>query len=325
MIRIRALAMSCCIALSFAAGNVAAKDRTGAIVIRAGKTDNPTHALARQFAGAVAVNGAYTLDVQESQGSVQNVIDALTAPRDFIFAASSDLIAAARRGRKPFSPDRRYREIRALVPMPALTVQWVVRQDGDVKMLSDLAGRSFIAGPRGSVSERLTTAALQVMGIDRQVQMIDIVDPAAAAAALKAKQVSGFALAGAYPVPTLEALARAVPIRLLGLRQPALGQVLAADSSIAAEILPKGTYPGVDADVTTLAIPDGLYTTTRMPAATAYRITKAFWTQRAALIARHPPWQAVSFATLATLGVRLHAGALRYYREVGAKVPRALR
>jgi uncharacterized protein len=324
---IRALAISCGMALSLAAGAAAAKDHSAAIVIRAGKTDNPNHALARQFAEAVAlaVNGAYTLDVQESQGSVQNVIDALKAPRDYIFAASPDLIAAAREGKKPFSPDPRYGRIRALVPMPSLTVQWVARRNGDVKTLADLAGRSFIAGPRGSVSERLTAAAFQVMGIDRQVQMINIVDPVAAAAALKAKQVSGFALAGAWPVPALMALARAVPIRLIGLRQPQLGQILAEDSSIAAEIVPKGTYPGVDTDVTTLAVPAGLYTTARMRAATAYRITKAFWSQHAALVARAPPWQAVSFATLGTLGVRLHRGALRYYREIGVSVPEALR
>ncbi len=119
----RAWAMSCCLALLLVGFPAAAKDRTASIVIRAGKTDSPSHALARQFAEAVAVavNGACTLDVQESQGSVQNVIDAAKAPRNFVFTAGPDDIAAAQRGRKPFAPDPRYREIRALFPMPAQT------------------------------------------------------------------------------------------------------------------------------------------------------------------------------------------------------------
>ena len=83
------------------------------------------------------------------------------------------------------------------------------------------------------------------------------IDAAAAPAALKANQVAGFAIAGAYPLPALLDLASATPIRLLGLAPPALGKALAADDSIAAETVPKGTYPGLDQDVTTLAVPGG--------------------------------------------------------------------
>jgi TRAP transporter TAXI family solute receptor len=318
------LALSCCLAVVLAGLPAAAKDRTASIVIRAGKTGSPSHVLARQFAEAVAVavNGAYTLDVQESQGSVQNVIDAATAPRNTIFTAGPDVIAAAQRGQKPFAPNPRYGEIRALFPMPAQTLHWVVRQDSGITTLQGLAGQTFISGAKGSVSERLTTTALQMLGIERTVQIMAI-DAAAAPAALKAKQVSGFALAGAYPLPALLDLATALPIRLLGLTQPELGRIVAADDSTSAETVPAGTYPGMDAAVTTLALPAGVYTTARMRAATAYRITKAFWSQHDALVGRDPPWRAVNFAALATLKVKLHAGALRYYRERGVAVPKA--
>jgi TRAP-type uncharacterized transport system substrate-binding protein len=62
-----------------------------------------------------------------------------------------------------------------------------------------------------------------------------------------------------------------------------------------------------------------------MRAATAYAITKAFWTQHDALVKRNPPWQAVNFALLSTLKAALHPGALRYYREVKAHLPRGVR
>lgn len=318
--------MSCCLALLLVGFPAAAKDRTASIVIRAGKTDSPSHVLARQFAEAVAVavNGACTLDVQESQGSVQNVIDAAKAPRNFVFTAGPDDIAAAQAGRKPFAPDPRYREIRALFPMPGQTLHWVVRRDSGITRLEDLAGHSFISGAKGSVSERLTTAALQTLGIERQVQIMAI-DVAAAPAALKANQVSGFALAGAYPAPAILDLASALPIRLLGIAQPTLGKIVAADDTTSAEIVPAGTYLGMDEPVTTLALTAGVYTTARMRTATAYRITKAFWSQHEALTARNAPWQAVSFAELGTLKVKLHPGALRYYRERGVAVPKALR
>ena len=332
MILTRALAICFCVvplalgASAEAKIAAAAKDATASIVIRAGKSDSPNHALAVQFAEAVAValNGAYTLDVQESQGSVDNVMQAVKGQRDYVFTASPNFIAQARRGAKPFAPDRRYREVRALFPIPAQTVEWVVRRDSTVTTLRGLAGQNFISGAKGSIAERVTTTALQVLGLEHSVQIMDIA-AAAAPEALKAKQVSGFAIAGAYPVPALTALAQAMPIRLLSLDPPELAKVMRADDSIAAELVPKGTYPGLAEDTTVLAVPGGAYTTSRMRDATAYAVTKAFWSQHDALATRSPQWQAVGPAALPTLGVKLHPGALRYYREAGIKVPKSLR
>jgi TRAP transporter TAXI family solute receptor len=303
-----------------------AKDTGHSIVVRAGKTGSLNHDLAVEFAGALAeaVNGAYTLDVQESQGSVENVIDARRAPRNYLFTAGPNAIAEARRGAKPFGHDWRYDRIRALFPIPAQTVQWVVRKDMNIKTLADLAGRNFISGSKGSVAERVTTEALETLGILREVQIMDI-QVGAAAQALKAKQVSGFAIAGPYPVPSLVTLAQGTPIRLLSMPAAQMHKVLHADDSLAPELVPKGTYPGLDEDVTALALPAGVYTTTQMSDDVAYAVAKAFWTERDALTKKSPVWQAVTAAALAQMGAKLHPGALRFYREAGIPVPPALR
>jgi uncharacterized protein len=318
-------AICLCVAAILAAGPALGADTTASILIRAGKSDNPTHALAVQFAEAVAVavNGAFTVDVQESQGSVENVIDALKVQRNYLFTAGPNVVQEARRGDKPFSRDPRYADIRSLFPIPAQTVQWVVRQDSGVKTLLDLAGRSLISGAKGGVAERVTSEALQSLGVEREVQVMDI-DAAAAPSALAAKQVAAIALAGAYPLPALIDLAKTTPIRLLTLPPPQLAKVLAADDSLAVETVPRGTY-GIDQDVAVLALPAGVYTTARMSEKTAYTVTKAFWSQREALQKRDPPWQSVTPGSLGTLGARLHPGALRFYREAGIAVPKTLR
>jgi len=88
---------------------------------------------------------------------------------------------------------------------------------------------------------------------------------------------------------------------------------------------PRGGGAGIDEDVVTLALPAGAYTTTRMGEATAYAVTKAFWSQKPALGERNPPWAAITPGSLAALRVKLHPGALRYYRQAGIKVPASLR
>lgn len=304
----------------------AAHDASASVVVRAGKNESVNHAYALQFAEAVvlAANGALTLDVQESQGSVQNVKDAATLKGNYIFTAAPQVVRQARHGDKPFGHNRRYDEIRALFPIPYLTMHWVVRQDSGVKTLHDLAGQAFLPGTKGSFGERLTVNALQALGIDQRVQLIDI-DANAGPAAVASKQVSGIALAGAYPLPAVLDLSKATAIRLVSLAPDELATVLAADDSTVMQLVPKGTYPGVDADVTTVALPAVVFATTRMSDKVAYAITKAFWSRKAVLAARNPPWQAVTPAALMALGLKLHNGASRFYREAGIAVPAKLR
>ena len=307
----------------FPGGTPTAKETT--ITVHAGKADSPNYALAKQFAEALALagNGAFTLVVEESQGSVQNVMDVLTQDENYIFTASSGVIAQARRGDKPFDPDQRYDDIRALFPIPAQTIHWIVRRDSAIKTLADLAGHSLIAGNQGSLSERVTEEALQAVGIGKAAQLIDT-DLAGGPAALKAGQVDGLALTGGYPLPAVTALARAMPIRILSLPPALIAKVRAADDSTAGILIPKGTYPGVDYEAATIALPAGVYTTFDMTNAIAYALTKAFWSQRFALAKKNPAWAEIVPAYLASLGVKLHPGARRYYAEAGIKVPAAL-
>jgi len=310
--------------LVMAAASAVAKEEP--LPLYAGKSDSPYHILAMELAGALNQpgSGAPGVAVEESQGSIQNVMDAarLAAPR--LFTAPPNVIADARHGDKPYGKNPRYRDIRALFPIPFQSVHWVVRQDGDIKTFTDLMGRQFVPGARGSFAERQTTAVLKLLALDTSIQLIDI-DSAAAGSALANKQVVGFATAGAYPIAGLRALAATVPIRLLSLTPDQMKQQLASDGTTVALSIPKGTYAGVDADVVTVALPAGIYTTRQLSNAAAYRITKAFWTGRAALGESAPAWQAIAPSLLSVLGTRLHPGALKYYREAGIKVPAAVR
>jgi len=295
-----------------------AAELPAAIIVHAGKADSLNHGFALQFAEALAQgNNALTIQVEESQGSVQNIIDAMHHGGNYLFTAPPNLIAQARRGDKPFERNSGYGGIRALFPIPFLTMQWVVRSDSGVKRFADLAGKPFVPGAKASFGERQTAAALHLLGLDERVQLIDI-DPAG-------NQVAGVAFAGAFPLPAISNLATQTPIRLLSLTRGELAKMLAADDSLVADIVPARTYAGVDDNVNTIAQPAGAYSTMQMSDATAYAIVKAFWTQKAALGERNPAWRSVTAASLAKLGVKLHKGALRYYREAGIKIPSALK
>jgi len=319
---LRVLAAACCAVLVFAF--VPARAET--ITVHAGKQDTASYAFARQFAEALALagNGAYTLVVEESQGSVQNVMDVNRIDTDYVFIATPGVIAQAQRGDPPFDPNPHYGEVRALFPIPAQVLHWVVRADGKIRVFADLAGQPFVPGSKGSAGERVTSEVLQVLALDKTVRLIDA-DIAGAPAALKDKQIGGFALAGSIPAPAVVELAGAAPIRILGLPVAAIAKVRALDDNTAAMVIPKGTYKGVDYDVATIGLPSGAFTTIAMTNGLAYALTKAFWTQQAELAKKNPAWRMVAPSQLAALGVRVHPGALRYYNEARVPVPAELR
>lgn len=313
------------IAALLAEGSAAAAP-TPPVALRAGKADGPYYGLANELASALAgyTTGAPAVVLEESQGSVQNVIDAAGERARSLFTAPPNVIKEARHGDKPYGKNPRYEDIRALFPIPFQTMHWVVREDSGVSTFADLVGRPFIPGSRGSFGERQTAALFKILGIDAKVQLIDI-DSSAAPAALKGKQVIGFAAAGPIPIPGLRVLASEVPLRLLSLSSEQRAQQLANDGTTVAMTIPGGTYPGIDNEVATVALPAAVYTTTHLSSNEAYRLTKAFWSVRAILARADPAWNTVTPAGISVLGTKLHPGAVRYYREARVTIPAELR
>jgi uncharacterized protein len=90
-------------------------------------------------------------------------------------------------------------------------------------------------------------------------------------------------------------------------------------------VIPAGTYAGVDYDVVTTSLPVVTYTTTEMDDATAYALTKTYWSEKSDLGKAAAWWNAVSADMLVNVYGKLHPGALEYYDEVGIAVPDAIR
>ena len=58
---------------------------------------------------------------------------------------------------------------------------------------------------------------------------------------------------------------------------------------------------------------------------TAYAVTKAFWTQRAAMAKTNPYWGGVTPDMIGSLAGKLHPGAIKYYDEAKIGVPASAR
>ena len=88
----------------------------------------------------------------------------------------------------------------------------------------------------------------------------------------------------------------------------------------AKDTVPAGTYDGNDADVATIAVGAQWVTSADQPEELIYNITKALWNDntRKQLDAGHAKGKMITKEhALDGLGIPLHPGAERFYKEAG--------
>ena len=62
------------------------------------------------------------------------------------------------------------------------------------------------------------------------------------------------------------------------------------------------------------------YSTTRMNAATAYALTKTYWSQKSKMGAKARWWNGVDKGLMTNIKGKIHPGALKYYAEAGFNI-----
>lgn len=302
-----------------AAGAANAETR---VTFKSAKTTSSYYQMSVQIAEAIkkGSGGNMIVTVEESQGSVQNVKEAAKRKGNYVFTTPPVLVKLAQKGIAMFKgkTDPKYNEIRALFPIPSLTMHFVMRADSGVKTFADLAGKTILLG-KGSFGAREGAKYLKMFGLDGKVKLANV-ELNAAVSALKNKQIDGFVTAGSYPAPNVIEAAASTGVIILSLSDEQIKKTKRTKLTI-----PAGTYAGVTSDVVTTSLPVVAHTTTAMDNDTAYALTKTYWAQKSDLGKAAAWWNGVSGAMLANVYGKLHPGAVKYYDEAGIKFPDALR
>ena len=292
------------------------------IAYKSAKTGTSYYQMGVELAGAIksGSQGGTILTVEESQGSVQNVMEAAVRPGNYVFTSPPGLVESAMAGTGPFKnrPKESFATIRALFPIPSLTMHFVMRGEQQVDRFADMAGKTILLG-KGSFGATEGEKYIKLFGLEGKIKIASA-ELGNAADALKNGQIDGFVTAGSFPAPNLVEAAASMPVSLVSLTDDQIAQ-----TGRMKQVIPAGTYAGVDKDVATTFLPVEAFTTTAMDEQTAYLLTKTFWQQKAALSDQAPWWKAVTPDMLMMTKVRLHPGAVRYYQEAGIQIPEGMR
>ncbi len=284
------------------------------ITYKSAKTGSSYYQMGVQIAEAMksGTAGDVSVTVEESQGSVQNVMEVRARGGDYVFTTPPALIGLAQGGKAMFEgkSDPSFDDIRALFPIPSLTMHFVMSEASGAKNFADLEGKTILLGS-GSFGAREGEKYLGLFGLEGKVTLADS-ELSNAVSALKNGQIDGFVTAGSYPAPNVIEAAASTGVNVLSLNADQIAQTKRTELTI-----PAGTYAGQSEDITTTSLPVVAYTTTKMDDDTAYLLTKTYWETKEGMAGDAAWWAGVSTDMLDNITTQIHPGAIRYYKEVG--------
>ena len=290
------------------------------ITYKSAKSTSSYYQMAIQIAEAIKTgsNGDMIVTVEESQGSVQNVNEAAVREGNYVFTTPPVLVKLAQGGKAMFEGkgNPKFDDIRALFPIPSLTMHFVVSKESGISDFAGLEGKNILIG-KGSFGAKEGAKYLGLFGLEGKVNLADV-ELNNAVPALKNKQIDGFVTAGSYPAPNVIEAAASTGVTLLSLSDEQITQTKRTRL-----VIPAGTYAGVDSDTVTTSLPVVAHTTTAMDDDTAYALTETYWSQKDTMGANAAWWSAVSGEMLNNVYGKLHPGAIQYYKEAGISVPEA--
>ena len=284
------------------------------VTYKSAKSSSSYYQMAVQIAEAMqeASDGEISVTVEESQGSVQNVMEVRARGGDYVFTTPPVLVSLAQGGKAMFEGkgDPAFDDIRALFPIPSLTMHFVMSEESGAKTFDDLKGKTILLG-KGSFGAKEGEKYLELFGVQDEVSIADV-ELSNAVPAMQNGQIDGFVTAGSWPAPNVVEAAASTGVHVLSLSDEQI-----AETKRAKLVIPAGTYAGQDEDIVTTSLPVVAFTTTKMDDDTAYQLTKTYWEQKASMAEAAKWWGGVDEALMENITGQIHPGAVRYYEEAG--------
>ncbi|MEZ5666450.1 MAG: TAXI family TRAP transporter solute-binding subunit [Alphaproteobacteria bacterium] len=255
---------------------------------------------------------------QSSRGSVNNV-NGITSGQFNSGFSQSDVAYWAYTGTGVFDGQEAMSDLRAIAALYPEHIHLVARADAGIASVADLAGKRVSLDEPGSGTYVDATLILNAYGLSEDDIEAEYLKPGPASDGIRNDQLDAFFIVAGYPTGAVVELAASADVVLVPIAGPEADGMIADLGFFSSDVIPADTYEGV-AEVQTLAVGAQWLTSANEDEALIYDITKALWNDntRVLLDVGHAKGKLVTLDTaLDGIGIPLHPGAERYYREIG--------
>jgi TRAP transporter TAXI family solute receptor len=261
------------------------------------------------------------VDAVATQGPVHNVklLDLGGAQIGF---ATMGIVLQGWNGTSDWTEGKRFRNMRALFPMYDTPFQLAVLRRSNITTLQQLEKQPMGIGPRAGTGGTYIPNIMNLLGVVPEIKYGSIAD--LATELLAGRYVASATMTG-VPVPALSQAEDKEPLTFLRLSPEQIDTVRKAIPELSPSTISSKIYKSLEKDYDTFGVYNFAISRADLPDDLVYHLVKVVFENTQALTQEVPSAsdtipQNVSKDTF----LPLHPGAIRYYREVGVKIPDAL-
>ncbi len=267
--------------------------------------------------GSCGVDGLIASAVS-SRGSVDNINAIMSGLRNSGFA-QSDVAYWAYTGTGTMEGSEPATDLRTIAALFEEHIHLVTLEGSDISSVADLKGKRVSVDEPGSGTYVDAGLILGAFGMTLDDIQEENLKGSAATEALRNGKVDALFIVAGYPTGALVELASAADMKLVPIEGEGVEKLTSEFGFFSASSIPTDAYEGVG-EAATVAVGAQWYTHAREDEELIYNITKALWNDesRRLLDVGHAKGSTITpDSALAGIGVPLHAGAERFYKEAG--------
>jgi TRAP transporter TAXI family solute receptor len=275
-----------------------------------------------------------TIQVNATGAATQHMIEATKDELDF-FMTSPTVFQAFKTKKAMYAKiedaPERSKLVRNVLAFPIGSYHVITNADSGITKYEDFKGKKlFLGPPGGGATVTMISLVKAITGYEagKDYELVRV-GWEAAAQAVQDDRLDVYANPTIAPSPVIQQIAISKKIRFIGitdeaLEKPEVKAVTNRPGGVVELIDPKlyGANVANTAPVRSIATIVSIATRASLPDDVVYKITKAFWEAAKASHDRYPWLRNVKIEdAFRDLNAPLHPGAVKYYQEIGMKIP----
>ncbi len=247
---------------------------------------------------------------------IANVKGVQGGKADFGFGNSISTVDGVA-GRAPF--DAKTTNVCNVASLYPQFFQVVANADSGINSLADLKGKPVALQPKGNTAEFISQQALEVYGMKpADLGRVSYVSYTDAVSLMKDNNAQAFTLGTTVPASSIMDLASARDIKLISIPDDKFQAMRKLNPGYTKLVIPAGSYPKQTQDVQTIGYATHVIARCDLDPDVVYKVLKGIVEHKADLSAIAKAMAGTTPKMMAEdIGVPMHKGAMRYYKEVG--------
>ncbi len=301
------------------AANASAQDKTvpESITLGTASPGGPYMAYGEGLARILTRSLGVDVNAQVTQGPAQNIV--LMEKKEAMLGFITMGAGLQGWNGTDWAKGTKYRSMRVIFPMFDTAFQFVALKGAGIRSLDQLANKRVGAGPRAGTAGTYLPEIFKALGLAASIRHGSWDDMKTQ---ILAGDLDAICFAGGVPFPALNEVASAHPIAFI---EPSAEQVAIIRKQlpeISPSVVKNDNYAALAKDYSTFGLYNFAIAHKDLPDDLVYRIVKAVFDNNAEMIkaqlsARETVPPNIARDTL----LPLHPGAVRYYQEVGIRIP----